>query len=536
MEGIVTPSLMEKSEPMPEAQEAGTGKLPSQAALPAAAIAFLVLTAAISLLTSKYRVLGGDDFYQIWSDNASSIRQVWQVQKSFAVVIDPFFYHAITFAGIHLFGIRPMLLRLPSLLGFLLMQLSLFYFVRRIASEKAAIFALAFPVLTGAFGYTTQLRPYGVLLGLFGLAMISWQTAVRRETHRTWPLVTLALSIALATNSHYYGILLLVPLCAAELFRAWQRRRIDLPVLLSIGAGLAGIVFMLPLLKGASEFSAHYYGGTIPLRVVTQSYNFILLGKGQFGPGVEHMLAVALVVLMALVLWGCLRQLRTRTATLPYAEFVFLIVLAALPFVSFLLGRFITHAVEARYTIGSVIGIAALLSIALLPLFRNQTIANLALALLFVAIAARGVVSIRAEKEFRQNILASLVVSPEVKAAILASPGKSFYTQDIDLFSFVTYYAPDTDISSRLKLVYSREEEMRWNHNDTSTRIEIHMKSFTPFPIVPFESLATQPGGSLFVMTTGGWIWTDKAFASEPQKVKYIGQAYGFNVVSVRFP
>jgi hypothetical protein len=526
---------MEKSAPLTDAQEPAIGKAASATALPPAAIAFLLLTAAVSLLTSKYRVFGGDDFFQIWSDRASNIAQVWHIQAALPVVIDPFFYHAITFAGIRLFGVSPIPLRLPSLLGFLLMQSALFYFVRRIASQRAAIFALAFPAITGAFEYTTQLRPYGVLLGLFGLAMISWQTAIRRETRRVWPLVTLALSIALAINSHYYGVLLVVPLCAAELVRAWQRRRIDIPVLLSIAAGMAGIVFLLPFLKGASEFRANY-GATIPLSAITQSYNFILIGQGQFGIGTQHLLAVGLVLMMVLVLWGCLRQLRSMAVTLPDAEFVFLIVLAALPFVSFLLGHFITHAVEARYTIGSIIGIAALLSIALAPLFRHRTAARFLLALLFVAIAIKGIATAHAEKQFAQRILPTLVVSPEVKAAVLASPSQLLYTQDVDLILSVSYHAPDPEMSSRLALVYSRDEEMRWNHNDPGSRIAIHMKSFTPFTIVPYESLAAQPGEHLFVLTSGGWNWTDKAFSSEHPDAKFIGKAYGFNVVSIRFP
>ena len=167
---------------------------------------------------------------------------------------------------IRLFGVNPLVLRLPSVLGFLLMQGCLFYFVRRIASERAAVFALAFPVFTVVFWYTEQVRPYGLLLGLFGLAMLSWQTAVRRQAHRTWALVVLALTIALAINTHYYGLLLLAPLCAAELVRARQGRRVDIPVLLSIGAGMAGAVFLLPFLKGAAQFRATTRPKPFPIR------------------------------------------------------------------------------------------------------------------------------------------------------------------------------------------------------------------------------------------------------------------------------
>ena len=159
--------------------------------MPPWAITFLIFTAAVSLFWSHNFPIGGDEFLELWGDQAASISRLVHIQRALPTEIDPFFYHALTFFEIHLFGVNPLVLRLPSLLGFLLMQVSLFYYVLRIASERAAVFALAFPAITGAFGFTGLgfaglIRPYGLLLGLYGLAMFSWQTAVRRERHRSW--------------------------------------------------------------------------------------------------------------------------------------------------------------------------------------------------------------------------------------------------------------------------------------------------------------------------------------------------------------
>ena len=504
--------------------------------MPLSAIAFLILTAAVSLLTAHYQFIYGDDRLELWVDNVASIRQLIHIQSSLPLAIDPFFYHGLTFLVVRLFGVNPLALRLPSLLGFLLMQISLFYFVRRIASERAAVFALAFPVFTAVFWYTEQVRPYGLLLGLFGLAMLSWQTAVRREAQRTWALVVLALTIAVAINTHYYGVLLLVPLCAAELVRARQGRRLDIPVLLSMGAGMAGVVFLLPFLKGAAGFRSHYQTEAVPHQVITQSYNFILLGHSAFSTHTNHLLAIGLALLIVLVLGSCVRQMRSKTLNLPDAEFVFLITLAALPFFGFLLGRFVTHTMEPRYVLGSVIGIAALLAIALAPLLRNRAIGRIALLLLFAAFAFNGITGLRGAPRARQDALASLILSPEVEAAILASPSKLLYTQDIDLFGFASLYGPDADMREHMALVYSRDEEMRWNHTDMGSMTVLHLKSFTPYTILPYESLASQPGEHIFVIEQWGWDWTRKAFAAEHVEVTPVGHAFGCEVVSVRFP
>jgi hypothetical protein len=191
---------------------------------------------------------------------------------------------------------------------------------------------------------------------------------------------------------------------------------------------------------------------------------------------------------------------------------------------------------EPRYVFGSIIGIAALLAIALVPILRNNTIGRIALFLLFATFAYNGITGVRGAPRARQDALASLILSPQVKAAILASPGKLLYTQDIDLFGFASLYGPDADMRERMALVYSSDEEMRWNYTDVGSMTVLHLKSFTPYIVLPYESLATQPGEHIFAVSRGGRNWIEQAFAAEHVEVKPIGNVAGCEVVSVRFP
>ena len=506
------------------------------AGMPLWAIAFLVLTAVVALVTAHYRLMDGDDLLEVWCDRVGSLGQLLRIQRTAPLVIDPFLYHGLTFAGIRLFGVRPFFLRLPSLLGFLVMQVCLFHFVRRIASVQAAVFALAFPVITGGFIYTTQIRPYGVLLGFFGLAMLSWQTATRREEHRTAALVVLALSIAAAVNSQYYGVLLMLPLCAGEAVRAWERRRLDVPMLVAMGAGIAGMVFVLPFLKGAADFRGHYKAGNVQYQSVMQTYNFLMLGQGAFDVRKNHVLAIVLGLLAALILWGCIRVWRSKRLQLSDAEFAFLLVLAALPVFAFLLGHFVTHAMEPRYALGAVIGVVALVAIALVPVLESRVACSLILVALFVGFVWKEAVEARAVRRYQAYELATMVVSPQIEAAILSNPEQMLYTQDIDLVGFVAFHDADADVLRHLGLVYSEAEEMRWNHSETDTKIVTDLKTFAPYTIVPYERVIHEPGEHLFVVTHGGWNWLDKAFASGQLQVTPVGRAFGGDVVSVRVP
>ena len=106
-------------------------------------------------------------------------------------------------------------LRLPALLGFLMMQTRslccLFVFARRIGGRIAGTIALAFPVCTGIFYYASNARPYGLILGFSALAMVSWQAAVTPGRRRTGWLVALALALIAVINIHY-GFLIMVAL------------------------------------------------------------------------------------------------------------------------------------------------------------------------------------------------------------------------------------------------------------------------------------------------------------------------------------
>jgi len=75
------------------------------------------------------------------------------------------FHHAVVHSAIGLFGASALVLRLALAARVSADAGMPFCFVRRMASERAAIFALAFPALTLTLYYSAQARPYGLLAG-----------------------------------------------------------------------------------------------------------------------------------------------------------------------------------------------------------------------------------------------------------------------------------------------------------------------------------------------------------------------------------
>jgi 4-amino-4-deoxy-L-arabinose transferase-like glycosyltransferase len=504
--------------------------------LPWQAIAFLILTAAISLLWSHHKLMSQDEIFVLQTDSVSTYTQFLRIQRHYPISLDPLVYHTLAFLSIKAFGAGAFALRLPSLLGYLLMQLCLFFFVRRIANERTAIFALAFPALTATLFYSAEARPYGLLLGLYGLAMLSWQTATRRHSQRTGSLIVLALAVALTLNTHYFGVLLLLPLCPAELFRTIERRRLDFPVAAAILIGMACIAFALPFERSAAEFRKNYYNaGKVSYHAITQAYRSLFMNYTEASLSIQHFAAIGLVVFAALLIIGSVRQLRGNDLRLPNAELVFLIVLAALPFFGFLLAFFVTHSIEVRYVLGAILALSVLLSFAALPLLRSKNMAGLTLSALAIATVITGAIRIHTEQAKTNVFMASLTLSPQIKTAILSSPSGLLYLQEMGTFEVASYYEPDPAVRSRMALVYSSNQELLWSQRDTESLTAFHMRNFTGFPIVPYEQLSTEPGDHIFVLLHTGWSWTDQALAADHAEVKPLGHAMGGDVTAVRF-
>ncbi|MGB9032269.1 MAG: glycosyltransferase family 39 protein [Acidobacteriaceae bacterium] len=519
------------SEPAASVEPSLTARIPW---LP---LAFVALTAAICVSWSAAKLLWWDEFLEFWTDHQPGWAQVAHIQLHWPVSLDPLVYHCLASTAMRLLGPSAFAIRLPALLGFLVLQFCLYLFVRRLVSERAAIFALVVPALTATLYYAVEARPYGLLLGLCGIAMVSWQAAVHRETHRAGPLLALALSLALAINTHYYGALLLIPFLSAELFRAIRNRRIDLPVLAAIAAGAAALVFVVPFARAAAPFRHYDYfmaQNRMTPAVIATAYTEFFLGKNF---AVAHgQLSLLLIAALLLFLVLAFRRRLRATALPPEPEVVFLVVLAGLPVFGFLLAVTVTHVFEPRHMIVSIAGIAALAAISLDSLFRRDRIGRLLIVFLFAELACGGIMHVRIERNLTRDVQSPMLLTPQVKAAVLASPSGRIYIQQPAAFSKAWYYEPDPEIRSRIVFVYSREEELRWSHMDVISLTELHLRHFTSIPIESWDSVTTQPGNQIFVtFKDSDWDWFDKALAADHADVQPLGPAFQGQVVSVRF-
>ena len=499
---------------------------------------FIILTAALSLTWSHFKLLSQDEMYAFQTDRVPTLGELVRVQEHWPISLDPMLYHAISHGAMTVFGVGPFALRLGAFLGFLLMQVCLYFFVRNMAGDRAGAVAAVFPALTYTLFYSAEGRPYGLMLGLYALALLCWQrTTTRSNTApRRWPLIGLAVAIAATINAHYFGVLLLIPICAGELFRTLKRRRLDWPVLAAIAAGVASVIFTKPFLAGAAEFKVHYYNaGTVGLRDITRAYRTLFVDYTKMSMGVQHVAMVLLVVYAAALIWSCWRAWQTNAARASNSEWVAILSLAALPFFGYLLARFVTHSIEVRYILSAIVALSAMTAIGLTPWLNRDSVFNAVLVIAGLALLGTGIARIASERRSTADEMASLVLPDAVRAAVDASPGQLLYIQDMGLFEIASYYEPDPVLRSHITLVYSEDEELRWDRHDTMGLTAAHMQHFTGLRVVPYESLRQQPGEHIFILDHSGWDWTDQAFAEDHAQVTPLGRALGGDAAAIRF-
>jgi len=167
--------------------------------------------------------------------------------------------------------------RLPSIVAFWIMSLCLYAFLRRRLPFSFAIAGMLFPLLTSAARFSYEARPYGLVLGLAGVALVCWQAAADGRK-RPVALPGLAASLAAALCCHPLAVTLALPFLAGEVTRSIQRRRLDVLMWCAFAAATPPL-WILWKLKSAAHAASFAQNVVHPLYTAGLTYFLILLPR-----------------------------------------------------------------------------------------------------------------------------------------------------------------------------------------------------------------------------------------------------------------
>lgn len=319
------------------------------------ALLLLAVSAAYWTLTWSFafrKLMWNDELYTYYIARLPTMHDVLGALMTGGEQTPPFFYLA-TRASLHLFGINNISIRLPEMLAVFVMMLCLFRFVRRTSSVSAALCAALFPIVTKAYDYSFEARPYGLVLGFGALALVSWQAATL-DRRGVWGLLGLTIGVAGAASSHYYGIFLGLPLAVGEIVRSLERRRLDVWIWLALGASALPLLWHLPLITAGTSYAAAFWSP--PQWVNLPDFYSDLLG-----PAIVPIASVvAIGVIVAVAATHLTPAPDNRPTPPPVHELAAACALVALPAVCVVLAKLVTGAFVNRYALAAVLGLAML--------------------------------------------------------------------------------------------------------------------------------------------------------------------------------
>lgn len=453
----------------------------------------IVYLGSTCLLASR-KPMWIDELFTYYISGLPTISDIWSALLTGGEQIPPLF-HIITRVSLSLFGVSELAIRLPEVLGVWVMSLCLFRFVAKRSAALYGFAAMLFPLVTKASSYAYEARPYGIVLGFAGVALVCWQSAVEGH-HRKLSLIGLAVSLAAAVSCHYYAVLLLLPLASGEAVRSISLRRLDLPIWVASGFGLIPLFLFAPLIQQARTHSAIFWAQPHWGQMIDFYYSLLtpallpLVG----------MLIVAAMYSTTLPAGGVSNPKQASHATPQLYEVAAAFGFVAIPVVAVILAKFITGAATARYALPSVIGFSILFAFAAHRLLDGRAIIGASLVVVlcsgFVVLEVRTFQSMVEVSSAQAKTYEFLRLNNENQLPIVASDPHTFMT--------LAHYAP-RDITVRL--VYLADPQASLRHLGF-TSVDQGMLNLKPWFRLKIEEYAPYVASQQQFLVYGpiGWL------------------------------
>lgn len=478
----------------------------------AALVAMLLLGAAGR---AADRLLWHDELFTLYASRLS-LPDLWRALAD-GFDLQPPLSYVITKAQVALTGEGLVATRLPSLAGFAVGCLGLALFVKRRVGVAGGTVALLVPAVTAGYEYAYEVRPYGLVLGATGVALVCWQ-AVEEPRWRVPALFGLSLSIAVAVSLHYYAVLVLFPLAVGELLRMRRDGGFHLPVWLAMAAGCVPLAAYLPLISAASEYNSLFWTRS-SLGQVPYTYRYFLY-------------PTLLPLLLGVVGFSVYRLLvpddppgHSRPTPTPMPELAVSLALLLLPVVAVGLG-FLTGGYRHRYAIPMVLGFGGVIGI-LTGTSRSLRPAAL-LAVLTVWLGARSVlyatllVTAAPDPLERHPMLRAAMQGPDLPIVL---SNDATYTQ-------LEHYAP-RELTSRITIVMPPADLSVPRSEDSSERSMRALNRWRPVKIEEYTDVIRR---TVPFYIYGDARWLTLQVMHEGARVELVGEGYGQQLLRVTWP
>jgi hypothetical protein len=224
-------------------------------------------------LTAIKKPLWYDELLTFHVSQLQPFSRLWEALRAGVDGMPPGYYILVRFANM-LSGDHHVTLRLPSIFGYLLGMLGVYWFTQKKLSVTSGLIAVLLMALSPFRAYALEARSYSLVVGFLVIAAVFWQRI--GEKRLMVPLFALFLTLAVA--SHPLAVVIIYCFSAAEL--TWiavsGHNRVRWSVWISCLLGTSPFLISLPLLLHyRANFGSHFWAQPSWRMVVSTYSNYL---------------------------------------------------------------------------------------------------------------------------------------------------------------------------------------------------------------------------------------------------------------------
>lgn len=292
-----------------------------------------------------------DELWTFYLASAPDFRTIWHAIED-GMELNPPLSFFLAHISQMAFGATDFATRLPAIIGFWVMCMALFFFMRARVGTMCAYSAMLLPFFTLATTHVAEARAYSMVLGASAAALLFWQK-LENPARRWWALPGLAISCAALVSLHYYALYVVIVIALAEAARQVQKRSLDIWFWIATAVGCAPLVYLIPIMKKIHAGARHF-------EMAPSSGDFLGVYGGLVAPASLAILIVIALGTRADMKGGAAPAKESDESGLRPHEWFAATLLTLMPLAAYAAAIMVTNAFMARYVLPVVLGPAIL--------------------------------------------------------------------------------------------------------------------------------------------------------------------------------
>ncbi|MGD0061612.1 MAG: hypothetical protein ABSD58_19565 [Verrucomicrobiia bacterium] len=263
---------------------------------PAVLVTVLVWEFGVLLFEARRKLFVYDELLTFHVSSLQPFSSFWRALKA-GVDGMPLGYYLLVRAARILPGDPHIMLRLPSVFGYLMTLLGVYWFARKRLPAIAGLVAAVLIALSPFRGYALEARSYSLLVGFLAISAILWQ----RIDKKRFMTPLFAVFLTLAVSCHHLAVVAISSFGIAELTWTLQSRRIRWGVWAACLLATSPFFMSLPILLHYRDIFGKNFWSQPDWDTVISTYGSYL--------GLDSTLALVLIAFFGIVVGDSLLRM-----------------------------------------------------------------------------------------------------------------------------------------------------------------------------------------------------------------------------------